>query len=184
MIAKKGLSTHKLAGKIFSAAMLLVAFSAFALSILKPNAFLFSIGLFALYQNYAGYRAIKNKTLVANNLDWVMVIIALLNSVFMFYTLNIVLMVFGAINAIIAEQQLRMFLKLRAGKVIAKNSWLKQHIGMMTGTYIATFTAFIVVNYKASWFNNALPSWFPWLFPTLLFVPLLIYWSKKYTKKE
>jgi cytochrome b561 len=68
----------------------------------------------------------------------------------MFYTLNIVLMVFGAINAIIAEQQLRMFLKLRAGKTIAKNSWLKQHIGMMTGTYIATFTAFIVVNYKAS----------------------------------
>lgn len=179
MITKKGLKIHKLTGKIFSAAMLLVAFSALALSIIKPSAFLFSIGLFALYQNYSGYRAIKNKTLVANNLDWIMVILALLNSIFMFYTLNTILMVFGAINAIITERQLRVFLKLKAGKVIAKNVWLKQHIGMMVGTYIATLTAFIVVNFKASWFNNSVPAWLPWLLPTLILLPLIFYWNNK-----
>jgi hypothetical protein len=43
----------------------------------------------------------------------------------------------------------------------------------MTGSYIASSTAFLVVN------NTILPGIIAWLIPTVLLVPLIIMWSRK-----
>lgn len=64
MITKKGQKAHRIAGKIFFYSMLLICFSAINISIIKSLSFLLMIGIFALFQNYFGFRSIKNKLLV------------------------------------------------------------------------------------------------------------------------
>jgi uncharacterized membrane protein YjdF len=48
----------------------------------------------------------------------------------------------------------------------------------MTGAYIASLTAFAVVNTP-----NRL-SFLPWLLPAIIIVPLIIKWTKKYKMKQ
>jgi hypothetical protein len=66
-----------------------------------------------------------------------------------------------------------MFFK---GKTKFANQWLLNHLQRMIGTYIASLTAFLVVNIN---FN---PAFVIWLAPTVLIVPLIVYWSRKYGK--
>lgn len=48
----------------------------------------------------------------------------------------------------------------------------------MMGSYIAALTAFIVVN--AGNFPFQIPQFIIWLGPTVILVPLSLYWSKPY----
>jgi len=134
------------------------------------------IGVFAFYQNYSGYRAVNNKTLKPNIFDWMVLFIASINVFIMIYTMNIILIVFGGICMFLIFGQLRIFVKIIRNMEIPKLQWLRQHIGMMVGSYIATLTAFLVVNLKV--FD---PVWLPWLAPTFILFPLIIYWIRKYT---
>lgn len=63
------------------------------------------------------------------------------------------------------------------GQIKVKNYWLLFHLQRMSGAYIASLTAFAVVNVP-----NSL-SFFPWLLPALVFVSLIIMWNRKYTVK-
>lgn len=179
MVVKKGNKIHKAAGKIFFFAMLGVAFSGLWISYFKSNLFLFTISIFALYQNVAGFRSIKNKSLQPNALDYSLAIIGLVNGAIMVYTTNIVLMVFGGIQLMLVIGDIRTFRKVQKGVALAPLSWLRRHIGMKIGAYIATITAFLVVNV-----NNVQPYWVVWLAPTAVFIPLMIYWTKKYTQPK
>lgn len=87
MLSKKGQKTHRISGKIFFNSMLLVCFSAISISILKEIPFLLMIGIFALFQNYFGFRAIKNKSLIYENSDKAMLLAGFINSVFMLISL-------------------------------------------------------------------------------------------------
>ena len=62
------------------------------------------------------------------------------------------------------------------GKRKYANQWLLSHLQRMVGTYIASVTAFLVVNVRME------PAVLLWLGPTILIVPLIIYWSKRYKK--
>jgi uncharacterized membrane protein len=179
MLAKKGGKTHTRNGFIFFIAMLTVSLSAVAVSLQRDNQFLLHIGLFALYQNVSGYRAIKNKSRKANWLDWGMVAIGAINGAFMVATLNIVLAVFGGISLLLVAGDLNIYIRAARNLPIAKNEWLRQHIGMMMGTYIATSTAFLLVNLRT--FE---PYWLPWLAPTVLGVPFLMYMSRKHAPRK
>ena len=179
MFTKKGSKPHKQAGKIFSVNMWAVILTAISISIMKYHAFLFMVGVFSLFQNYYGYRAIKNKSLKPNWLDWVILVIACLNTGLMFYSRNPILIAFGVISILLCIQQIRLYIQINQQKEIHKLTWLKQHIGMMMGTYIATVTAFLVVNS-----NGVFPSEYNivvWLTPTIILTPLIIFWTKKYT---
>ena len=178
MITKKGGKTHRLNGKIFFYSMLLVSASAIFISLVRTNMFLLMVGIFAFYQNYSGYRAIHNKSLRLSIADKLVLFAATINSGFMIFSFNPVLVVFGFISGSLVIDDFRIYLLLARNKEIPKSQWLVKHIGMMTGSYIATFTAFLVVNVQ-----NFNPYWLPWLAPTLLFVPLIIYWTRKYGKE-
>lgn len=179
LISKKGQKTHKRSGMIFFISMLGVSFSALFMSYLKPSVFLFHIGIFALYQNVSGYRATRNKSLKPAIFDWAMLLISAVNSVMMIVTLNIVLVVFGFISASLVFGELRIYITHLRNREVPKLQWLTQHIGMMIGTYIATSTAFVVVNV-----SNVNPSWLPWILPTVFGVPLIVYFTRKYVPSK
>lgn len=179
ILSKKGQRVHKLTGRTFFYLMLTVAASATIVSTVKLNEFLLLIAGFAAYQNIGGYRSVKNKQLQPNWIDWSATALGLVTGVFMIATLNIVLLVFGSICISLVILDLRTYYAVFSGKQIQKLAWLARHIGFMMGAYIATFTAFVVVNVQ-----NVEPAWIPWLAPTVVGVPLMQYWTWKYTRKK
>jgi hypothetical protein len=178
--SKKGGKIHKKAGRVFFYSMLGVCFTAVAISLPKNNRFLLQIGIFAFYMNYAGWRAIKDKSLTPTVLDWMVIVLGSLNSIFMIWSLDLILMVFGGIGIFAATGHWRAYIKIKRGTMLPPLSWLKLHIGMMVGAYISTVTAFLVVNYKVFSFTH-LPDWFFWFLPSAVLGPLIGYWTRKYT---
>lgn len=183
-ILKKGNQQHKQVGRIFFYVMLLVILSAITIAILKQNLFLILIALFSLFMNYSGYRSIQNKSLKPKYLDWTVLLIGTINTFLMIYSLNIILMVFGGISVVLVVGEFRTFIKTSKGIPIPKMAWLKRHIGMMMGTYLATITAFIVTaGPRSSWYEMIQPQWLPWVLPTIILTPMISYYTRKYVKK-
>jgi uncharacterized membrane protein len=183
IVSKKGSNIHKKAGRVFFYSMLGVCFTSVVISLMKDNRFLLQIGIFAFYMNYAGWRAVKHKSLVPNTADWIIIVMGSLNSILMIGSLNLILMVFGGIGIFAATGHWKAFIKLTRKIELPPLSWLKLHIGMMTGAYISTVTAFVVVNYAVFSFIN-LPNWFFWFLPSAVLGPLIGYWTRKYTVKQ
>lgn len=192
---KKGKGIHITAGRIYFWSMILVAVTAFYLSIVNVIPFLFLIAVLSFYLTWSGYKAIhwKNKSLpksifwfdaVVSHLvalfGFVMIILSLLswfdihiNAVIS--SLRIVLLVFGIGTTIFATEDLILFYRNNSS---SKFLWMYTHIGRMLGAYIATLTAFLVVN--GEFFPSPLIAW---LGPTVIGTPLIFYWIKKYRQK-
>lgn len=182
ILAPKGKKLHRASGKMFFYGMLGVTVSALIISIAKNNSFLLMIGIFSGYQNLAGYRAIQNKSLEPAWHDWVVIGLSAVNTFFMIYSMNLVLMVFGGISCFQVIGHVRENILLARGKKPGPLSWLRRHIGMMMGAYIAAITAFVVVN--AGWFASPyIPQWLPWLLPSAILGPLIGVYIRKYTGK-
>jgi hypothetical protein len=182
-ILKKGDKRHRLMGRIFFFGMIGVSISAITISVFKNNQFLLVIGIFSFYLNYGGYRAIREKTLRPTFADWLVFAIGAGNGFYMVYSLNTVLMVFGGITLFTAINQFRVNLKVLKGQQLHPLDWLKRHIGMMTGAFIATVTAFVVVNVRLGE-DSIIPFWVPWVAPSMIMFPLIWVWMKKYTGKK
>lgn len=174
MIARKGGSGHAKTGYTFYYSTLAVALTALFMAVYSNKPFLLHIGLFTLYQNLAGMRSVRIKSLRPTSIDWLLALVGLVNGGFMLASGNIVLMVFGGINTFLVLQDLRMYWQLAQGTTLPKNSWMRRHLGMMIGTYIAIFTAFLVVNSEGQ-------LWI-WLGPTAAFMPIMIYWNVRVAK--
>lgn len=179
MVAKKGQRAHRLTGRTFFYLMLSVAFTAVVISSFRLNLFLLLIAGFAFYQNVNGYRSVKHKSLRPAGLDWTITGVGLVTAIVMIWTMNVVLLVFGTIGAYLVFGDLRTYYLVLSGKPVPKLLWLSRHIGMMMGAYLATITAFVVVNVQ-----NAEPAWLPWLLPTMIGVPLMRYWDWIFTKAK
>jgi hypothetical protein len=178
IISKKGLKLHLTTGKLFFICMIGVTLSALIISMITENQFLFQVGIFSFYQNYFGFRSVKNKSLVFNPADWVIFLAGVINCAFMFATLNVVLVVFGLIQTSLVITHLRIYFQLKKGNELPKNTWLIQHLTLMLGTYIATLTAFLVVN-----INDFQPAWVLWIAPSVLGGTVIFYYTKKYSTK-
>jgi uncharacterized membrane protein len=177
LLVKKGSKLHKRLGLVFFWSMMIIAGTAIAIAIPKQQTFLLMIAIFSFFQAYFGYRAIRNKQFTYNILDLIVLSIATLNTISMLFSMKIVLMVFGSISAILVWGQARLFYLAYRQKPIAKMTWLRQHIGMMMGAMIGSITAFVLVNLR-----NFQPAWLPWLLPTAVLVPLIVYFQRKYAK--
>ncbi|WEK21017.1 MAG: hypothetical protein P0Y49_07675 [Candidatus Pedobacter colombiensis] len=184
IIGKKGGKRHRVIGLIFLYSMLIVSVSAFVLSILHSDYFLFIVGVFTLYMTSSGTRYLHLKNLSKGQkpatIDWVltyfMLSFGVLFLLFGLYHLvnknsfGIVCIVFGIIGLRMVRTDFRNF----SGNTEIANAWLVAHIQRMVGAYIATLTAFLVVN------NKVIPAYIAWLLPTVIMFPLIVMWVKKY----
>lgn len=195
IFTKKGKGKHVFTGRIYYWSMIIVALTALYLSVVHSIPFLFLIAIFSYYLTWTGYKNIrwKNKPL-PSPVHWFDVAITHIVAVFGFImialalltwldihvnetisSLNIVLLVFGIGTVIFAGEDLILFYKEEYG---SKFLWMYLHIGRMLGAYIATFTAFLVVNDQ--FFPSPLIAW---LGPTVFGTPLIFYWIRKYRLK-
>lgn len=181
LLSRKGDKRHKLIGGIYFYAMLTAALVALALSYLHPSYFLFIIGVFTSYMLLTGKRYLKKKSVDdVKPVDWFLALgmcifgmgfIALgTNNIIHSRYFGIVPLVFGCISLLFVYQDYRNF----KGHSRTKNFGLTTHIQRMTASYIASVTAFLVVN------NTILPGIVAWLLPTFLLVPLIVRWSRKH----
>ncbi len=178
IVTKKGGKLHAISGKSYFIGMFTVIITAVVLSLFRENLFLLLIASFSFYMTWAGVRSIRNKSLKANIMDWIFLGTAIVTAIFMILTFNIILLVLGSILAINVVQELILFIQARKKQLERTNKWLTRHIGMMLGSFIATTTAFLVTNVQD--FN---PSWLPWLAPTMVGTPLIIYFTRRTAKK-
>lgn len=180
MLSRKGGPTHVWAGRVFYWAMVVAGITACLLAILRPNTFLLLIAVLSLYFTYAGRRAVA-----AGGPDWrdrgtaivmlvagaVMIVLGALgvagvDVVPLPAGLAVVLMVFGSIGAALSLADLRAFRR--------ELSWpdkVARHLQRMTAAFIATSTAFVVVN------GAFLPPLVRWLGPTALLVPVIFWFT-------
>lgn len=192
---KKGKGVHITMGKIYFWSMVLVAVTSLYLSVVKVIPFLFLIAIFSFYLTWSGYKAIhwKNRPLptffywfdtITTHIVALFGIIMILLSVLTWFgihvnavisSLRIVLLVFGIGTLIFTCEDLIL---LYRNKSSPKFLWMYTHIGRMLGAYIATLTAFLVVN--GEFFPSPLIAW---LGPTIIGTPLIIYWIRKYRLK-
>ena len=184
IIRKKGDKKHKLIGKFFFYSMLVNGIFGMLMTILHPNLFLFIIGVFTIYmvataQRYLSLKGISKGQKVLK-IDWILSCTMLLFGIgFIIYSIllflksnsfGLVLLAFGLISIMMVWLDFKNY----TNKITDKNFWLLVHIQRMTGAFIAATTAFLVVN------NTYLPPVIAWLLPSVLIVPLIIIWSKKY----
>jgi len=164
------------------------------LSVVRPKPFLLLISLFSFFLTWSGYKAIrwKNKPLAGLALIFnriltpifllagcIMIALALLGwSGFSVSDsldqLNTLLFSFGIIFSGLAAAEWKQM--IRPG-FNSRYWWIYRHISGMAGAYIATFTAFLVVN------NEFLPELVAWFGPTVIGSPLIFLWVRKYRKK-
>lgn len=188
--AHKADNYHRIAGKIYVYAAILIALTGFAIAVQKSNLFLIATSPFVLYMVLSGYRSLYLKRLYkekkAEPIDWLLVAFAALTSfgllLFGGYSLangnksGIVPLVFGILCARFLYRDVSKFVK---GPADAKH-WLYNHISGMLGSYIAGLTAFLAVN--APLFTKGF-SLIVWLGPTIIGVPLIVYIIGKYKAK-
>lgn len=191
IIRKKGDKLHKLIGKLFLYSMLTVGLSAFMLSVMHPNYFLFIVGVFTFYLAATGNRYLSLKGLGSTQkpklIDWILTLSMLIFGfafvLFGIYhlirsnTLGIVFVFFGLIGLNMVRRDIKNY----QGKIKIPNFWLMAHLQRMMGAYIAALTAFLVVN--GNYINLPLPGFLMWLLPSIILVPLIFRWSKKYNQK-
>lgn len=192
MIAKKGDSKHKFVGKLFSISMLTTGLSSLVLSVLHPSRFMFMVGIFTVYMVGTGNRYLYLKMLNNNQkpkiIDWALTISMLLVGI-LFIGLGtmsllksnffgLVFVTFGFLGLLFVRHDIKNYI----GKSDILNYWLSEHLQRMIGAFIASSTAFLVVNAKY------LPEYIPiavyWLFPTVILTPLIIKWARKYEVKK
>jgi hypothetical protein len=174
-ITKKGSRTHIISGRIFYYSL----GGSILLSLIAANMpdhynpFLFSVGIFSGYFILIGKRAIQYKSPTHSfTVDKIIHFIMLLTCFLMVVvplivskSFHIVAGVFGLLGFIFA---IRNLLDLRHLDQVRKN-WLKMHIGNISGGYIASVTAFVVV-------NDFFPGVYSWFVPGVI-GGLFIYYS-------
>lgn len=174
----KGNKLHKRAGKVFYWAMMIISFTAVVISLYKNIPFLLAIAVFSFYMNYTGYRVLKYKKGKFKWFDWIPLVISIAAVLYMLTSMKIVLTVFGALLAFFILQDIRKQFKNDEDKKQIAKEKIIDHLGRMSGTYIGTFTAFAVVNVRF-----VQPGWIVWLLPTVIGVPIIIYYIRQWRKK-
>jgi uncharacterized membrane protein len=162
MISKKGGEAHIFWGKVHYWSMFIVAITAIIRFQMKLNLiFLSGIAVFSFYNTFTGVRLIRRKENPKPEIiDWFGCILMIIYSFGMLFFSYLALQmnnsfyttlfaIFGLFMFVLAFEDLRVFI----GKKLIDNDvpvptryWFQNHISRMGGSYIATVTAFLVVN--------------------------------------
>jgi uncharacterized membrane protein len=188
LATQKGGSKHRIAGLGFFWAMVGILITALALATIRPNVFLFLVGVFSFYMAFTGYRIMHiGKTAKGQAPAWpdkLVSGITLMAGLFMLFcgfanistftfALQPLFIIFGCVTIGFSFSDL-----LRYHRGMAhKNAWLILHIGRMCGAFIATVTAFLVVNV------TFLPALVVWVGPGVIGSIFITFWIRKYKAK-
>lgn len=178
IVVKKGGKLHKKSGKLFYTAMLTSVIISLLVALLPrhENPFLFSIGIFSAYLLISGYRSLryKRKNINLKTDKWMAILIIITGFLMVVCpvvfqgNIHIILFVFGIISIVFGSRDLVLF----RSRDRLKKAWLKLHVGRMTGGYIASVTAFFVV-------NQFLPGIYNWFAPSILGSFFIAFWMWK-----
>lgn len=186
IFSKKGQKIHLKSGLIYYWSMMAVVITGLILGTYRSNIFILTIAVFSFYMVFTGRRILGNKKEVrALLLDWTATLVCLSIGLFMLY-LGIfnafrigfagavpMLLVFGFFLSWMCIEDV----KLMRSKQFKKGAYLIKHISRMGGSYIATSTAFLVVNIDLQ------PQWIIWLLPTVIGTPMITMASKNWRMK-
>lgn len=186
LVHRKGGKNHVLVGNIFTVSMLLSGIASFVLAKMHPNNFLLIVGVFTIYMIGTAKRYLQNKTRKPQLIDWLLTTGMFVGGMYFVYMgiksvsmqnwFGMVPLVFAFIGLSMVAEDIYNY----RGKPRIKNYFLTAHLQRMIGGFIAALTAFLVVNAKHL---PLFPGFVYWLLPTVILVPLIIKWSKKYEKK-
>lgn len=180
MIARKGGGRHKTIGRIFVISMSITSLTALTIAIEKGLIFLLLTSGFSLYLTISGYLHIRNKTgtMPIKYVSYAMIAFGLFLLAFGVNMLvrgnffGLVSIVFSIIGLLMALTDLRF----------PANDYMtskRRHLQRMSGAYIASTTAFLVVNIKSA---GALNGVVLWLLPTIIITPFIVKWSRQQQK--
>lgn len=188
MLTVKGGRAHRRWGKIYFWSMALVAATAVVLGLWRPQIFLTLVAVFSFYMAFSGYRALWRKRPAQGQgpraIDWAAALLTFTVSVALvvfgvlrpgpiWERVGIVPVVFGALGMVLAGLDIRKFLRPPADR----NAWWFDHMTGMLGSYIATVSAFSVVNF------DFLPTTVRWLWATAIGTPLITIWISYYKRR-
>ena len=180
--SEKGKKIHINAGRTYYWGMAGIFLTALPMSIITSNVFLFLIAFFSFYLAFAGRRFAQNRKGIASIVDWIAVGLMIAAGLGMwvlavFYSIEnnsqyITLSVFGFIAIALGYTDFKTYKQQEA---TGKKRIARHLTNMLAGT-IAVVTAVLVVNVDME------PQWLPWVLPTLLITPVIIYWNWKVMK--
>lgn len=188
MFRKKGDRIHQRIGKLFAYCMLAAGLSSLILATLHRNDFLLAVGVFTIFMTGTGWRYLYLKEIAKGQkivlIDWILMVFMLIFGLFLvglgfYYLMN--KSYFGIIPLLFAWRGISFVIsdyKTYKGKITLRNYWLIFHLQRMVGAYIASLTAFLVVNAPDK------SGFLPWLLPSLIVVPFIVKWSRKYSIKS
>lgn len=179
----KGGWRHRQAGKVFLVSMGVVVGTVFGLLAIDQTTFRIILTLVAIFSGYfafSGYRVLSRKrpSDEAEPIDWTAtgaVFLACLglglwgvNWYLGGQSFGIVMMVFGGIGVTFGTLDAREYRRDGAGE------WMVGHLQRMIAGFIATVSAVSAVN-----LTPVIGIW-AWLWPTVVGIPLIVYWSNTY----
>ena len=180
--SEKGKKIHITAGRTYYWGMVGIFLTALPMSIINKEIFLFLVAFFSFYLAFAGKRFAQNRKGKASIVDWIalgLVISAGLGmwvlAIFYYMENNshyITLTTFGFIAIALGYTDYKTHKQQEA---TGKKRIAKHLTNMLAGT-IAVVTAVLVVNV------NMEPQWLPWILPTFILVPIIIWWNRKIMK--
>lgn len=166
---------QKISVWIYFFAMLATCLSGATMALVLKSPFLFVIAAFSFYTVFTGFRAFTSRPYRPGIPEILAIIAGIPAAVYMLLTGEIVLMVFGGIFFL---QILGDLYGLAARKNFTELSRALVFVQKYAGAYIATTTAFIVVN-----LSGTVPGWILWLGPTIVGTPMIFYLSRRLTQR-
>jgi hypothetical protein len=173
--------------------MAVVAATALVLSLYRPILFLALVAVFSFYAAFAAYRVLGQKAAVRGDsrvtaADWAAATITFSTSLALaacgvlrpalVQGLGIPAVIFGLIGMRLGAKDMWRFTHPPKEKMF----WWYEHLQGMMASYIAAWTAFLVVTV-----GRFVHAWWLWIVPTVIGVPAItlttIYYKKKFLPK-
>ncbi len=183
MATVKGGLWHRRWGRIYFWAMAVVSLSAVVMCWVNRGVFLFLIAVFSFYLALTGYTVLRRKQPEdrASPLDWFAAATMLLTAgaliVWGLQSVDrgegVVCVVFGAIGLFLGGSDVRSFIHPPQ----RERAWWFAHMTRFLAAYIATVTAFSVLNFEF------LPFVWRWLWPTLVGAVGISLWRRYYARE-
>lgn len=182
-ILPKGTIRHIKIGQVYTFAMFGVFITSVWVSFLKGNLFLLLIGFFSFYLVHSGVRLNRFRKIGKVQFQdkiftslYLICFLAMIGYAVLAFAKNhqamgIVLTVFGSIGLLLIKNEVRYYFFYFSPD---NRAFIREHIGRLTGSYIAAFTAFAVNNIYF------LPPVVIWLLPTLIGSFFIWKFSKPY----